>query len=131
MGPTIQIHCFGNIGGIMPLMFPTKIFGNIRGLWNIGGKLVYISLVCTEYEESTPCPANSHCSETSGAAECICNDEYEAISNSFCTNLNDVAVCECDNTYDTYVLNNSNYETTTDLYFNDTDSQSLKHPYRM
>ena len=99
--------------------------------------------MCAEYEESKPCEANSHCSLVTGSAECICNDEHEddgnagcsridpcnsyncTISNSFCTNLNDVAVCGCDDTHDTYVLNNGMYETT-DLYFNDSDSQSLK-----
>ena len=97
----------------------------------------YFFLVCEEFELATPCGSHSFCSESSGWAECSCEEGFEEdpsysadrnggaenatcsridpcrnydcgnVINSFCVSVNDEPHCQCEASFTTMKKNDS------------------------
>ena len=93
--------------------------------------------VCEEFELATPCGSHSFCSESSGSAECYCEEGFEEdpsysadrnggaenatcsridpcrnydcgnVINSFCVSVNDEPHCQCEASFTTMKKNDS------------------------
>ena len=149
--PVMQIKD-GSLLNIMKLMKSmTKILQRDAKFWHVSKishlkitywKLKILSLfwffsVCEEFELATPCGSHSFCSESSGWAECSCEEGFEEdpnysadrnggaenatcsridpcrnydcgnVINSFCVSINDEPYCQCEASFTTMKKNDS------------------------
>jgi len=116
--------------------FLTNVTSTMEPDGNVYNEVCKMMTACEHFEAMSPCGVHSYCSETSGAAECVCEDGYEEDSeyaadrqdgpvNGMCMRINpcnsyqcsglheecivmfDAPTCTCEQNFSPYQINNA------------------------